>query len=257
MYTVELYARVRRACHVEGMSIREAARVFGLHRATVRKMLRFSVPPGYRRQQVPKCPKLDPFRGVIDGILEEDGARPKKQRHTAKRLFERLRAEHGFRGGQTIVKAYVRQRRQQAREMFVPLVHPPGHGQADFGEAQVVIGGVEQTAHFLAVDLPHSDAFFVQAYPAETTEAFCEGHNAAFGFFGGVPQTMLYDNTTLAVARILGDGRRQRTRVFCRAAVALPVRRPLRAAGQGQRQGPRRRGGGLRPAQFLCADPPV
>jgi transposase len=214
MYTVELYARVRRACHVEGMSIREAGRVFGLHRATVRKMLRFSVPPGYRRQQAPTCPKLDPFRGVIDRLLEEDRARPKKQRHTAKRIFERLRDEHGFRGGQTIVKAYVRQRRQQAYEMFVPLVHPPGHGQADFGEAQVVIGGVEQTAHFLAVDLPHSDACFVQAYPAETTEAFCEGHNAAFGFFGGVPQTMLYDNTKLAVARILGDGRRQRTRVF-------------------------------------------
>jgi transposase len=112
------------------------------------------------------------------------------------------------------VKDYVRQQRRQAQEMFVPLVHPPGHGQADFGEAQVVIGGVEETAHFLAVDLPHSDACFVQAYPAETTEAFCEGHNAAFGFFGGVPQTMLYDNTKLAVARILGDGRRQRTRVF-------------------------------------------
>jgi len=214
MYRVELYARVRRACHVEGMSIREAARVFGLHRATVRKMLRFALPPGYRRQEPPRRPKLDPFRGVIDRILAEDGTRPKKQRHTAKRIFERLRHEHGFSGGPTIVKDYVRQQRRQAQEMFVPLVHPPGHGQADFGEAQVVIGGVEQTAHFLAVDLPHSDACFVQAYPAETTEAFCEGHNAAFGFFGGVPQTMLYDNTTLAVARILGDGRRQRTRVF-------------------------------------------
>jgi transposase len=214
MYTVELYARIRRACHVEGMSIREAARVFGLHRATVRKMLRFSVPPGYRRQEGPKCPKLDAFRGVIDRILEEDASRPKKQRHTAKRIFERLRDEHGFTGGQTIVKAYVRERRQQGQEMFVPLVHPPGHGQADFGEARVVIGGVEQTAHFLAVDLPHSDACFVQAYPAETTEAFCDGHNAAFAFFGGVPRTMLYDNTKLAVARILGDGRRERTRVF-------------------------------------------
>ena len=214
MYTVELYARVRRACHVEGLSIRAAARVFGLHRATVRKMLRFALPPGYRRQEPPRRPKLDPFRGVIDRILAEDGTRPKKQRHTAKRIFERLRDEHGFAGGQTIVKDYVRQQRRQAQEMFVPLVHPPGHGQADFGEAQVVIGGVEQTAHFFAIDLPHSDACFVQAYPAETTEAFCEGHNAAFGFFGGVPQTMLYDNTKLAVARILGDGQRQRTRVF-------------------------------------------
>ncbi len=76
------------------------------------------------------------------------------------------------------------------------------------------IGGVERKAHFLAFDLPHSDACFVKAFPAETTESFCDGHNAAFDFFGGVPQSVLYDNTKLAVARILGGGRRQRTRVF-------------------------------------------
>lgn len=96
----------------------------------------------------------------------------------------------------------------------MPLRHDPGHAQADFGEALAVIGGVERKIHFFAMDLPHSDACFVQAYPAETTEAFCEGHNAAFNFFGKVPRSILYDNTTLAVARILGDGRRQRTRVF-------------------------------------------
>jgi transposase len=112
------------------------------------------------------------------------------------------------------VKAYVRERRLSGREMFVPLVHPPGHGQADFGEAVAVVGGEERRIHFLAVDLPHSDACFVKAYPAETTEAFCDGHNAAFAFFGGVPQSMLYDNTRLAVARILGDGTRQRARAF-------------------------------------------
>ncbi|TDH56727.1 IS21 family transposase, partial [Dankookia rubra] len=124
------------------------------------------------------------------------------------------KTEHGFAGGETIVKDYVRERRLRGQEMFVPLVHPPGHGQADFGEAVAVIGGVEQRIHFLAVDLPHSDACFVRAYPAETTEAFCDGHNAAFAFFGRVPQSMLYDNTKLAVARILGDGTRQRTRTF-------------------------------------------
>ena len=77
--------------------------------------------------------------------------------------------------------------------MFVPLAHPPGHAQADFGEAVVVIAGVEQKAHFFAFDLPQSDASFIKAYPAETTEAFCDGHNAAFAFFGGVPQSILYD----------------------------------------------------------------
>ena len=96
----------------------------------------------------------------------------------------------------------------------MPLAHPPGDAQADFGEALVVIAGVEQKAHYLVVDLPHSDDGFVQAFPAETTETFCEGHNAAFRYFGGVPRRIVYDNTKLAVARILGDGTRQRTQVF-------------------------------------------
>ncbi len=214
MYSVDLYRRVRRACHVEGMSIREAARVFGLHRETVSKMLRFSVPPGYRRHRPPRRPKLDPFVGIIDRILEEDRSGPRKQRHTAKRIFERLRDEHGFEGGYTIVKDYIREHRRRSREVFVPLAHDPGHAQVDFGEAVAVIAGVERKVRFFAMDLPHSDACFVKAYPAETSEAFCEGHTAAFAFFGGVPRSILYDNTTLAVARILGDGSRRRTRIF-------------------------------------------
>ena len=98
--------------------------------------------------------------------------------------------------------------------MFLPLSHPPGHAQCDYGEARVIIGGVERKAHYFALDLPHSDGCYVKAYPAEATESFCDGHVSAFAFLGGVPQSILYDNTTLAVARILGDGRRQRTRVF-------------------------------------------
>ena len=169
MYKVELYVRVRRACMVEGMSTREAARVFGLHRDTVRKMLEYSVPPGYRRQSPPRRPKLDPYHGVIDRILEEDRRLPRKQRHTAKRIYDRLRAEHGFTGKYTIVKDYVRERRLRTREMYVPLSHPPGDAQCDFGQAKAVIGGVEQTIHYFVLDLPHSDACFVKAYPAETT----------------------------------------------------------------------------------------
>ena len=168
MYKVEMYLRVRRACFVEGMSAREAARVYGLHRDTVRKMLKYSVPPGYQRDRPPSRPKLDPYKGVIDQILEEDQGVPKKQRHTAKRIYERLRDEHGFPGKYTIVKDYVRERRRRTREMFVPLSHSPGHAQCDFGEAWVVIGGAEQKAHYLAMDLPHSDGCYVKAYPAET-----------------------------------------------------------------------------------------
>ena len=108
----------------------------------------------------------------------------------------------------------MREHRRQTREMFVPLSHPPGQAQCDFGEALVVIGGVERKAHYLILDLPHRDGCFVKAYPAETTEAFLDGHVSAFAFLGGVPQSILYDNTKLAVARILGDGQRKRTRAF-------------------------------------------
>jgi transposase len=214
MKDVELYAKVRHAVRIEGLSKRAVARRFGVDPRTVDKMLEFSVPPGYRRSKPPVKPKLGPFIGIIDAILAEDKGRPKKQQHTSKRIFERLRDEHGFTGGITIVKDYVALCRQRSQEMFVPLAHPPGHAQADFGEAIGIIGGVERKIYFLAFDLPHSDACFVAAYPAETTEAFCDGHVRAFAFFGGVPQSILYDNSKIAVARILGDGERQRTRVF-------------------------------------------
>ena len=177
-------------------------------------MLAFSVPPGYRRSGPPARPKLDPFVGIIERILEEDKGRPAKQQHTSKRIFERLRDEHGYDGGISIVRAYVHEHRQRLREMFVPLRHDPGHAQVDFGEALAVIAGDKRKIHFFAMDLPHSDACLVQAYPAETSEAFCNGHNVSFEFFGGVPRSILYDNSKLAVARILGDGTRQRTKVF-------------------------------------------
>src|ERR671932_1807653 len=112
MKVVELYGQVRYAVQIEGISRREAARRFGIDPRTVAKMLSFSVPPGYQRRQPPKRPKLDPFAGIIDRILEEDQGRSAKQRHTAKRLFERLRDEHGYAGGLTIVKDYVHAARQ-------------------------------------------------------------------------------------------------------------------------------------------------
>ena len=222
MHDVDDYLKVRYAVQIEGLSKRAAARRFGIDPKTVDKMMTFSVPPGYVRTKPPVRPKLDAFIGTIDKILADDKGQPKKQQHTAKRIFERLRDEHGFAGGVTIVKDYVAGWQQRAREMFVPLVHPPGHAQADFGEALAIIGGVERKIHYFAFDLPYSDANFVVAYPAETTEAFCDGHVQAFAFFSGlsgagkagVPKSILYDNTKIAVAKILGDGKRQRTRVF-------------------------------------------
>jgi transposase len=226
---------------VEGMSVRQAAREFGLSRKSVRKMLAFAAPPGYQRKAPVKRPKLGPWVGVIDEILEQDESQPKKQRHTAKRIYDRLKDEHGFRGGYTIVKDYVRDARLRHKEVFVPLSHPPGDAQADFGEALVVIAGVEQKGHFLCVDLPHSDDSFVGIFPAENTESFCEGHNRAFAYLGGVPRTMLYDNTGLAVKEITGDGERKPTEEFSQLKshylFAVKFGRPAKGNDKGNVEG--------------------
>ena len=214
MHTVEIYAHVRRYVAVDRHSQREAARYFGISRDMVAKMMENAQPPGYRRKVPVARPKLDSFMAWITEILNSDQQKHRKQRHTARRIFERLRDEHGYRGGYTVIKDVVREHERRNREMFVPLVHPPGHAQVDFGEALVVIDGVEQKGHFLAMDLPHSDAPFVMLFPKEKTEAFCLGHAEAFAWFGGVPQTILYDNTSIAVARIMSDGVRVRTQVF-------------------------------------------
>ena len=122
---MELYRKVRIACR-DGMSGRAAARHFGISRESVKKMLRFSVPPGYRRKAAIKRPKLDGFTEIIDQWLGEDLGQNRKQRHTAKRVFDRLREEQGFTGGYTIVKDYMREHHRRGREMFVPLAHAPG-----------------------------------------------------------------------------------------------------------------------------------
>jgi transposase len=129
MFAVEIYAAVRRFVFVEGKSRREAARVFGLRRDTIAKMCLYSAPPGYVRSKALERPKLGPLVPVIDAILEADKTAPPKQRHTTKRIFERLRIEHGFAGGYTVVKNYVRLARTRSREVFIPLSHPPGHAR--------------------------------------------------------------------------------------------------------------------------------
>lgn len=214
MFVVESYAAVRRFVFVEGHSRRKAATVFGLSRDTVNKMCLYSAPPGYRRSRPPAKPKLGALLPVIDAILDADREAPGKQQHTAKRIFERLRDEHGYTGGYTMVKDHVRLWRARGRETFVPLAHPPGHAQVDFGEAVAVVGGERMKIHYFCMSLPQSDACFVKAYPRETTEAFLDGHVSAFAFFGGVPLSILYDNTTIAVAKICGNGTRERTRAF-------------------------------------------
>ena len=179
MYSVDIYSRVRRACLKDGMSARAAALYFNKDRKTIAKMLRHELPPGYRRSEPPHRPTLDAYVGVIDEILRSDKALIKKQRHTSKRIFERLGAEHGYTGSLTTVTYYVREQKRRTKEVFVPLSHRPGHAQVDFGETLGEIGGKECKIHFFVMSLPHSDAVFVKGYPAETTEAFCPSRQIA------------------------------------------------------------------------------
>ncbi len=234
---MELYLKVRCAHFQDGLSGRQIARDFGISRDSVSKMLEYSEPPGYRRTAAIKRPKLDAYADQIDQWFAEDKDRPRKQRHTAKRIFERLRDECGFDGGYTIVKDYVRGKKRGSREMFVPLSHPPGHAQADFGEALVVIGGVEQKAYFFALDLPQSDACYVRAYPAANTEAWLDGHVHAFAFFGAVPQSVLYDNDRCLVAKIMPDGTRNRTQRFSAMLSHYVIRDRYGRPGKGNDKG--------------------
>lgn len=214
MKRVELYQKVRHAVIIDGMSRRSAARYFGINRKTVDKMLVFPTPPEHGRIGVTYSRKLAGFTEIIDQILADDRSVHAKQRHTGLRIFERLRDEHGYTGGITIVRDYLAGAKSRSREVFIPLSHKAGHAQVDFGEADGIIAGKLVRFHYFCMDLPHSDAPFFKAYPAEVAEAFCEGHVAAFAFFGGIPRSILYDNTKLAVAQILGDGKRTRSRMF-------------------------------------------
>ena len=113
-------------------------------------MLRYATPPGYQRRQPVRRPKLGPFTGIIDQTLDDDRERPSEQRHTAQRNFDHLRDEYGSTGGYSSVKEYVRQSKLGSQEMFVPLAHAPGDAQADFGDALVVIAGVQRVHSLLA-----------------------------------------------------------------------------------------------------------
>jgi transposase len=212
---MEMWSEVRRRVLVEGVSRRQIRREYRIGSETLAKMLANPEPPGYRLTAARSRPKLGAFTAVIDEILVSDLDAPPKQRHTGRRIFERLRDEWGYRGGITQVRDYVAERQRHSREVFVPLSHPAGEAQFDFGEATVVIAGVRAKAAFAVMTLPFSDAWHMSAYPRECTETFQAAHVAAFEFFGGVPTRTSYDNTTIAVKKVVGR-ERELTREFLR-----------------------------------------
>ena len=202
------WTEIRKRVLLGGESKRAILRETGMHWRTLEKILAHSEPPGYRQSQPRKKPMIGPHIKRIEQWLEEDRQLPKKQRHTAKRIWERLQQEEGYKGGYTSVKDAVRELRQTRQEVFVPLKHVPGEAQVDFGHALARINGQLRKVPFFVMALPHSDAMFVAAFERECTESFWEGHVRAFEFFGGVPSRISYDNSRIAVAQIVGKERK-------------------------------------------------
>jgi transposase len=174
MYRImEDWTEIRKKVLVDGVSRREILRQTGMHRKTLKKILEHSSPPGYRQQKPRTKKKLGAFLERIRQILKDDQAMPRKQRHTAKRIWERLR-EDGFTGGYTVVKDVVRDLTQKNQEVFVPLQHLPGEAQVDFGHALANVNGQLRKVAFFVMALPYSDATFVMAFERECTETFWE-----------------------------------------------------------------------------------
>jgi len=213
---MERWTEIRRQVLTGQMSKRQACRHYDLHWLTLKKILTHEEPPGYRRSRPPRRPKIEPVLPIIRAILDADQVAPKKQRHTAHRIWQRLRDEHAFTGGYTIVKDAVREMVVDRQEVFLPLSHPPGEAQVDFGFAEVTVRGVPTPVAVFVLSLPYSDAVYCQVFPRECTEVFLEGHARAFAFLGGVPRRIAYDNTKTAVAKITGSRERQVTREFQR-----------------------------------------
>jgi len=213
---MDKWTRIRRDVLVGGMSRRDACKKYNLNFRTIQKILEHQEPPGYRQKGERDKPKIGPFIPIIHEILEADKQSHSKQRHTGERIFQRLCKEYGYTGKITVVRDEIRRWKQTTAEVFMPLSHPPGEAQFDFGEARAVYRGREIKVMFCVMSLPYSDAFLCQAFPRECTETFQEGHVRAFEFFGGVPSRISYDNSKIAVAKIVGRRGEKPTHEFLR-----------------------------------------
>ena len=204
MLTVDDYELIRRKHLLDGESLRAIARELGHSRNTVAKAIVQPIPPGYRLQQARPHPVLDAVRGIIDAWLELDRSQPRKQRHTAVRVYQRLCQEHQFQGEYSTVRRYLRQRRQRTAEVFMPLEFGPGEeAQVDWHEGWLVENGVARKAQFFCMRLCYSKASFVWPYERANLESFLDGHVRAFAYFGGVPRRLAYDNLKSAVIQVL------------------------------------------------------
>jgi transposase len=215
---MELFEQIRRDRDREGLSTRALAVRHGVHRRAVRQALASPVPPAKRSPVSRPAPKLGAYRALIDTWLEADRDAPRKQRHTARRVWQRLVEEQNAEVSERQVSRYVRARRRELGdigEAFVPQHHAPGaEAEVDWGEAIALIDGQQVRVHVFQLRLCHSGAAFAGAFLRETQQAFLEGHADAFEYLGGVPGLVRYDNLTSAVKQVLRGRRRVETDRF-------------------------------------------
>lgn len=208
MVTVDQYACIRLA-HRDGMSIRELARRFHHSRYKIRGILSSPEPKRYQRLK-PPASIVEPFQATIDSILAADEQAPRKQRHTAARLYRRLRQEYGYSGSYERVRLYLCSRLQQQREVFIPLDHDPGQRlECDFGHIEVEFPDGRRQVPVLVTTWSWSNCPFAIALPTERTEAILHGMSAAFAFFGCVPRQVWWDNPKTVVPQLLVGRSRQ------------------------------------------------
>jgi transposase len=213
---MERWSEIRRRLVTGELSRRQACAEYGLNFRTIGKIVGHPEPVPYRAAQPRAKPVLGAFVPLIHQILDEDRHAPPKQRHSARRICERLRDEHGYQGCASIVRAAVSAYKKSQKEVFVQLQHPPGEAQCDFGRAEVVVAGVRHQAALFVLTLPYSNARFGCLFPRECTETFHEGHVRAFAFFGGVAPRISYDNSKIAVTKLVGPHERRLTQEFLR-----------------------------------------
>jgi transposase len=207
MITMDQYEYVRIAHRVYGKSVRQIQRETGHDRKTIRKALR-NEPFRYAKRVHQPCGVIGPYREVIDGWLEADQEVAKKQRHTARRIYHRLVSEQSFSGSEVTVRRYVRGAKIglgiSACRAFIPLDPDCGQeAEVDWGSAEGIISGERVRMKFFCMRSKYSGKHFVRCYPCERQQAFFDAHLHAFDFYGGIFPTLIYDNLTSAVQRVL------------------------------------------------------
>ncbi|MEU7818955.1 IS21 family transposase [Pseudonocardia sp. NPDC049154] len=205
---VELFERIRRDRRLEGLSIRELAERHRAHRRTVRQALASPLPPPRKQYPRRSRPAMDPWVEIVDGWLLADAAAPRKQRHTARRIWQRLVAEHGASCSEVTVSRYVAARRAELGvrtvEVSVPQAHQPGaEAEVDFGEFWARLDGQMVKCWLFVMRLSCSGRAFHVAFTTQGQEAFLQGHVQAFTHFAGVPARIRYDNLKPAVIKVL------------------------------------------------------